>query len=127
MKSFLSMVMCLLLFKRFHRDEISSRDKLIPVKKTGMRCHLGIKNRCVTFHPAKFCNENVFTCLTHILNMISNFNMFELNGSYKQYVIGPFLKSEARKIIIITSFCKVYNKLEFIFCIYYYCKFHVLY
>ena len=109
------MVMCLLLFKRFHRDEISSRDKLIPVKKTGMRCHLGIKNRCVTFHPAKFCNENVFTCLTHILNMISNFNMFELNGSYKQYVIGPFLKSEARKIIIITSFCKVYNKLEFIF------------
>ena len=32
MKSFLSMVKCLLLFTRFCRDEISSRDKLIAVK-----------------------------------------------------------------------------------------------
>ena len=36
MKSFLSIVKCLLLFVRFCRDEISSRDELIPLKKTGI-------------------------------------------------------------------------------------------
>ena len=42
---------CLLLFARFCRDEISSRDELIPIKKTGMGFHPGMKNkkkRCVS-------------------------------------------------------------------------------
>ena len=34
MKSSLSMVKCLLLFTRFCREEISSWDELIPLKKT---------------------------------------------------------------------------------------------
>ena len=42
-KSSLSMVKCLLLFTRFCRDEISSRDELIPVKETGMKFHTGMK------------------------------------------------------------------------------------
>ena len=51
MKSFLSMVKCLLLFTRFCRDEISFRDKLIG--KTGMKFHPGMikrkKRRVSTF------------------------------------------------------------------------------
>ena len=43
MKSSLSMVKCLLLFTRFYRDEISFRDELISVKKTGMKFHPGRK------------------------------------------------------------------------------------
>ena len=31
--------------KAFYRDEISSRDELIPVKKTGMKFHSGMKKR----------------------------------------------------------------------------------
>ena len=46
-KSSLSMVKSLLLFTRFCRDEISSRDELIPVKKTGMKFHRGMKKRHV--------------------------------------------------------------------------------
>ena len=38
--------------------------------------------------------------------MLSNFNMFEQNESCKKYVIGPFIKSEAQKIIIIIFFVK---------------------
>ena len=45
MKSSLSMVKCLLLFTPFCRDEISSQDELIPVKKTGMKFHPGMKKR----------------------------------------------------------------------------------
>ena len=45
MKSSLSMVKCLLLFTRFCRDKISSRDELIPVKKTGMKFPPGMKKR----------------------------------------------------------------------------------
>ena len=45
MKSSLSMVKCLSLFTRFCRDEISSRDELIPVKKTGMKFQPGMKKR----------------------------------------------------------------------------------
>ena len=45
MKSFLSTVKCLLLFTRFCRDEISSRDELIPGWKTGMRFYPGMKKR----------------------------------------------------------------------------------
>ena len=40
----LSMVKCLLLFTSFCRDEISSPDELISIKKTGMKFHSGIKN-----------------------------------------------------------------------------------
>ena len=40
-KSSLSMVKCLFVFTRFCRDEISSRDELIPVKKTVMKFHPG--------------------------------------------------------------------------------------
>ena len=43
MKSSLSMVKRLLLCARFCRDEILSRDELIPVKKTGMKFHPGMK------------------------------------------------------------------------------------
>ena len=43
MKSSLSKVKCLLLFTRFCRDEISSRDQLIPVKKTELNFHPGMK------------------------------------------------------------------------------------
>ena len=43
MKSSLSMVNYILLFTRFCRDEVSSRDELIPVKKTGMKFHPGMK------------------------------------------------------------------------------------
>ena len=51
MKSSLSMVKCLLLFTRFCRDKISSRDELIPVKKTGMKFPPGMKKRRVnTLH-----------------------------------------------------------------------------
>ena len=45
MKSTLSMMKCILLFKRFCRDEISSRDVLIPVKKTEMKFHPGLKKK----------------------------------------------------------------------------------
>ena len=45
MKSSLSVVKCLLLFICFCRDKISSRDELIPVKKAGMKFHLGMKKR----------------------------------------------------------------------------------
>ena len=45
MKSSLSKVKCLLLFTRFCRDEISSRDELISVKKAGMKFHPGMKKR----------------------------------------------------------------------------------
>ena len=44
-KSSLSIVKCLLLFTHFCRDEISSRDELIPEWKTGMRFYLGLKKR----------------------------------------------------------------------------------
>ena len=42
-KSSLSIVKCLLLFTRFCRDEISSRDEFIPVKKTGKNFHPKMK------------------------------------------------------------------------------------
>ena len=45
MNSSLPMVKCFLLFTRFCRDEISSRDELIPVKKRGMKFHPGMKFR----------------------------------------------------------------------------------
>ena len=45
MKSSLSMVKCLLPFTLFCRDEISSRDEFIPVKKTEMKFHSGMKKR----------------------------------------------------------------------------------
>ena len=44
-KSSLSMVKCLLLFTHFCRDEISSRDELIPVKKTEMKFHPEMKKK----------------------------------------------------------------------------------
>ena len=43
MKSSFSMVKCLLLFTQFCQDEILSLDELIPVKKTGMKFHPGMK------------------------------------------------------------------------------------
>ena len=45
MKSSLPLVKYLLLFTRFCRNEISSRDELISVKKTGMKFHPGMKIR----------------------------------------------------------------------------------
>ena len=69
MKSSLSMVKCLLLFTRFCRDEIWSRDErqgwnFIPERKTGMKFHPGMKKRkkdVLTLHPGmKFYNEYVF-------------------------------------------------------------------
>ena len=57
MKSSLSVVKCLLLFTRFCRDEISSRDELIPVRVrlhvTEMKSHPGMKKFLFTreFHP----------------------------------------------------------------------------
>ena len=54
MKSSLSMVKCLLLFTRFCRDKISSRDGLIPVRETGMIFHRRMKKRkqdVQTLHP----------------------------------------------------------------------------
>ena len=39
MKSSLLMLKCLSLFTHFCRDEISSQDELILVKKTGMKFH----------------------------------------------------------------------------------------
>ena len=45
MKSSLSMMKCLFMFTRFCRDEILSRDELIPAKKTGMKIHPGMKKR----------------------------------------------------------------------------------
>ena len=44
-KSSLSMVKCLLLFTPFSRDEISSQDELIAVKKTGMKFYARMKKR----------------------------------------------------------------------------------
>ena len=52
MKSSLSVVKCLLLFTCFCRDKISSRDELIPVKKAGMKFHLGMKKRSVNTSSA---------------------------------------------------------------------------
>ena len=43
MKSSPSVVKYLLLLTRFCRDEISSGDDLIPVKKAGMKFHPGMK------------------------------------------------------------------------------------
>ena len=37
----LSLMKCFLLFARFRRDEISSRDELIRAKKTGMKLNPG--------------------------------------------------------------------------------------
>ena len=59
MKSSLSMVECLLLFTRFCRDKIGSRDErqgwnFIPERKIGMKFHLGMekrKNNVLTLHP----------------------------------------------------------------------------
>ena len=45
MKSSLSMVKRLLLFTHFCRDEISFRDGLISVKKTGIKFYPGMKKR----------------------------------------------------------------------------------
>ena len=45
MKSSLSMVKYLLLFTRFWRDETSSHDELIAIKKTGLKLHPGMKKR----------------------------------------------------------------------------------
>ena len=45
MKSSLSMVKRLLLFTRFCRDEISSRDELISVKKAGIKFYPGMKKK----------------------------------------------------------------------------------
>ena len=47
-----SIVKCLWLFTRFGLDEISSQDVLIPVKKTGMKFHSGMKRK------KKSCFEN---------------------------------------------------------------------
>ena len=47
-----SIVKCLWLFTRFCLDEISSQDVLIPVKKTGMKFHSGMKRK------KKSCFEN---------------------------------------------------------------------
>ena len=44
-KSSLSMVKCLLLFTRSCRDEISSWDEFILVKKKGMKFYPGMKKR----------------------------------------------------------------------------------
>ena len=45
MKSSLFMLRCLLLFTCFCRDEISSQDELILVKKTGMKFHPELKGK----------------------------------------------------------------------------------
>ena len=65
MKSSLSVVKCLLLLTRFCRDETSYRNELIPVKKTGMKFHPGMKKRkkdVETLHPGMtLYNEHIFT------------------------------------------------------------------
>ena len=111
MKSSLFMVKFLLLFTRFHQDEISSRNELIPVKKTEMRFHHGMKKkkrRCVN------TKHNFASFFTHLLNMLSNFNMFKHNESYKKYITRSIHKDCCPKNHY-HLFCKVYKRLRFPF------------
>ena len=67
----------------------------------------------------KFYNEHVFTWfLTHVLKMRSNFNIFEHNESYKEYVIGSFYKKWSPKksmsFIVFEKFTKDWNFLLFL-------------
>ena len=70
MKSSLSMVKYLLLFTRFCRDEISSRDELIPVKKTETKFHPGMKKKTCkhfisgwNFKMSMIFLKNFLTCV----------------------------------------------------------------
>ena len=61
----LSVVNCLLLFARFHRDEFLSWDELIRVKKTRIKFYPAMKKRkkvVQTLHSGmKYYNEHAFT------------------------------------------------------------------
>ena len=57
MKSSLSMVKYFLLFTYFCRDDISSRDELIHVKKTAMKFHPGMKKRKTRHVNTSFRDE----------------------------------------------------------------------
>ena len=84
-------VKCFLLFTRFHQDEISSREE----KE---------KKMCKHFIPGWHFTMSMFfkNFLMHVLNMLSNFNMFEprtfkYNESYKKYIMGPCYKKWSPK------------------------------
>ena len=76
---------CHLQFTSFCRDEISSQNELIPVKKTGMKFHHGMKKRkkdVQTFHPGmEFWKEHVFLKMFWRMhsNILSKVNVFEHN------------------------------------------------
>ena len=76
------MVICLLLFTRFCRDEISSRDELIPVRKTAMKFHPGMKKRRVNTSSRDEILKRAYFfknfCLRYS-DMLSKVNVFEHN------------------------------------------------
>ena len=98
MKSSLSMVKCLLLFTRFCRDEISSRDErqgwnFIPGWKKE-------KKTCKHFIPGWNFKMSMFLINFWRMysNMLSKVNVFEHNESMNEWNIRPlYKKSEVPK------------------------------
>ena len=82
------------------------------------------KKRCTsTSSRDEFCNEHVFTYfLTHVLNMLSNFNMYEHNESQKKDFIGSFYKKWGPKNPYHLLFSKSLQKIEIPLYFYPYCK-----
>ena len=103
MKSPLSMVKCLLLFTRFCRNEISSRDELILGWKTGMSFHpVMIKRKKTCKHFIQGLNFKMSMFLINFWrmysNMLSKVNVFEHNESMNEWNIRPlYKKSEVPK------------------------------
>ena len=58
----------------------------------------------------------------HVLNMLSNFNMFQQMKVTRKILQGFLIKSEIRKVIIIYFLCKVCKKLKFSHVFFHYCQ-----
>ena len=108
MKSSLFMVKYLLLFTRFCRDEISSRDELIPVKKTETKFHPWMKkgkkrlvntlSRDEILKWAWFFKKFFWRVYS---NMLSKINVFEWDNIIRVWMcwnVRPLYKKWSPKI-----------------------------
>ena len=99
----LSMVKCLLLFACFCGDEISSRDELISVTKTGMKFYPRMKKRKKRCANTSSQDEILkwaffFKNIWHLYsNMLSKVNMFKHNESMKVRKHRPLYKVKSEK------------------------------
>ena len=97
------------LFTRFCRDEISPRDELIHVKKTGMKFHFGIKKKKKRRINTSSRDENLKRAFFFLIfnvcipNILSKFNMFEHNESMNIMKRKASLQSPKRKMMSTTS------------------------